>query len=170
MNKKSFIIILLTIISSFGLMFGVFNTSMKSYADETTEIDLFTEKLNNFNRRYPFEGEEYQIESNNLINIQNEIMVDISSVEEKMVNEENNINTAENKSGRKGLFLRFDTDISPQIKVCENLISIFEGSLPVYFFYADSKKYILKTKCDCNDVMLNELKKILGNGNVIFNH
>ncbi|MBR5112668.1 MAG: DNA polymerase III subunit alpha [Clostridia bacterium] len=74
-----------------------------------------------------------------------------------------------NKSVKKGLFLRFDTSESPQIKICKNLLSIFEGTEPAYFYYADSKKYINAGKCDCNEVMLRELKKILGSDNVIFN-
>ena len=73
------------------------------------------------------------------------------------------------KAGKKGLFLRFDTSDSPQIKICKNLLSIFEGSEPVYFYYSDTKKYVNTGKCDCNDVLLKELQKILGKDNAIFN-
>lgn len=73
------------------------------------------------------------------------------------------------KAIKKGLFLRFDTSDSPQIKICKNLLSIFEGNYSVYFYYSDTKKYAYICKCDCNEVMLGELKRILGADNVIFN-
>ena len=70
---------------------------------------------------------------------------------------------------KKGLFLRFDSDNSPQIGICKNLISIFDGACPVYFYYCSSKKYYKIANADVNDVFLRELKKILGDDNVIFN-
>ena len=69
----------------------------------------------------------------------------------------------------KGLFLRFDAGVSPQVNICDNLISIFDGKEPVYYYYASDKKYIKKNLCDVNDVLIKELIKILGKDNVIFN-
>ncbi len=66
------------------------------------------------------------------------------------------------------LFLRFPSASSHQINVCRNLLSIFEGKVPVYFYYEDSKKYAGAVRVSVNEVLLRELKKILGDGNVVF--
>lgn len=81
---------------------------------------------------------------------------------------------AENQEKKKasGLFLRFDTESSPQIKYCERLLSIFDGSVPLYYYFNDTKEYKrnpIGTGIDVNDVLLRELKKILGESNVIYN-
>ena len=79
---------------------------------------------------------------------------------------QNNTQT-ETALGHKRLFLRFTDSSSPQIKVCSNLISIFEGKIPVYYYYEDTRKYVKTASCDCNEVLMRELKKILGNDNTI---
>ena len=76
-------------------------------------------------------------------------------------------NTSENSA--KGLFIRFDNEKSPQIPVCDNLISIFEGSIPVYYFYKSSGKYTKKCMSDADRHLIAELSRILGKDNVIFN-
>ena len=65
------------------------------------------------------------------------------------------------------LYLRFTDDKSPQIKICNNLISIFEGRTPVFYYYEKGGKYVKTTFCDANDILLRELVKILGKDNVI---
>ena len=75
----------------------------------------------------------------------------------------------ENKSKAKGLFVRFDNAGSPQVKVCRNLISIFDGTTDVFFYYCDTKKYEKVFLADVNDALLKELRKILGNGNIVYN-
>ncbi|MBR3620179.1 MAG: DNA polymerase III subunit alpha, partial [Clostridia bacterium] len=94
---------------------------------------------------------------------------DYSSIPEKPEKIAPSESARNNKSGKKGLFLRFDTADSPQVKICKNLLSIFEGTEPVFFYFADSKKYLSAGRSDCNEVMIKELRKILGNDNVIFN-
>ncbi len=76
------------------------------------------------------------------------------------------------KKRRSGLFLKFDTESSPQIKECEKLICIFDGRTPLYYFFADKNKYKqfgTSFGVDVNPVLLRELRKILGESNVIFN-
>lgn len=80
--------------------------------------------------------------------------------------------TQEKKKAARGLFLRFDTASSPQIEYCRKLLSIFDGAVPLYYYFADTKEYKrnpIGQNIDVNDVLLRELRKILGESNVIFN-
>ncbi|MDE6659042.1 MAG: DNA polymerase III subunit alpha, partial [Eubacterium sp.] len=76
------------------------------------------------------------------------------------------------KSNKKrGLFLRFDSKNDKNIEKAKNLISIFDGSYPLYFYYLDEKKYELQERTlfvDVNKTLLQELERILGNDNVAF--
>mgnify|MGYP003301905730 CR=1 FL=1 len=78
-------------------------------------------------------------------------------------------------SGKKkanGLFLRFDSASSPQIECCKKLLMIFDGMTPLYYYFADKKEYNrnpLGQNIDVNPVLLRELRKILGESNVIYN-
>ena len=72
----------------------------------------------------------------------------------------------------KGLFLRFDTSSSPQIVLCTRLLAIFDGTIPLYYYFTDKKEYRrnpIGQAIDVNPVLLRELRKILGESNVIFN-
>ena len=69
----------------------------------------------------------------------------------------------------KGLFLRFDSDKSPQIEICKNLLSIFDGNCLTLFYYSNTKQYLKVGYTSVNNVLLSELRKILGNNNVIYN-
>ncbi len=71
------------------------------------------------------------------------------------------------KTGNCRLYLRFTDSASPQIKVCSNLISIFDGKTPVYYFYENTREYVKMFSCDANEVLLRELKKILGSDNAV---
>lgn len=80
--------------------------------------------------------------------------------------------TREKKKAARGLFLRFDTASSPQIEYCRKLLNIFDGAVPLYYYFADTKEYKrnpIGQNIDVNDVLLRELRKILGESNVIFN-
>ncbi len=80
--------------------------------------------------------------------------------------------TQEKKKAARGLFLRFDTASSPQIEYCRKLLYIFDGAVPLYYYFADTKEYKrnpIGQNIDVNDVLLRELRKILGESNVIFN-
>lgn len=76
-----------------------------------------------------------------------------------------------NKNKKRGLFLRFDSKQDHNIEKAKNVVSIFDGSYPLYFYYLDEKKYELQNRqffVDVNKTMLLELKRILGNDNVVF--
>ena len=52
----------------------------------------------------------------------------------------------------------------------KNLLSIFEGRTPVYFYYEDTKKYDflgMDYLTSINQPMTNELKHIFGDDNVV---
>lgn len=72
----------------------------------------------------------------------------------------------------RGLFLRFDNAKSPQIEYCRRLLAIFDGNVPLFYYFSDSKEYKknpLNIGIDVNPVLLRELRKILGDQNVICN-
>ena len=76
------------------------------------------------------------------------------------------------KKKAKGLFLRFDTSDSPQIECCRKLLAIFDGNTPLYYYFSDTKEYKrnpITHGIDVNIILLRELRKILGDSNVIFN-
>lgn len=69
---------------------------------------------------------------------------------------------------RTGLMLLVDTLNSPQDTKVKNLLSIFEGDIPVYLYYNDSKqKYVSARGVDVNTPLLNELKRLLGEKGVL---
>lgn len=71
------------------------------------------------------------------------------------------------KNQRKGLFLRVSSKVSPEIRKIRLLLEIFDGGYPVYVFYEDTKKYEPLAFCSINEPMMNEMKNILGDSNVV---
>ncbi len=70
---------------------------------------------------------------------------------------------------KKGIFLRFDSEEDNRILKAEQYMAIFEGSIPVYYYFNDSKRYVLQSKnkfVSDNEPLINELKKLLGEENV----
>lgn len=67
-----------------------------------------------------------------------------------------------------GLLLLVDTLNSTQDRKVKNLLSIFEGNVPVYLYYNDTKKkYVSARGVDVNIPLLNELKQLLGEKGVM---
>ena len=67
-----------------------------------------------------------------------------------------------------GLMLLVDTLNSPQDQKVKNLLSVFEGNIPVYLYYNDTrKKYVSARGVDVNPPLLNELKQLLGEKGVM---
>ena len=67
-----------------------------------------------------------------------------------------------------GLMLLVDTVDSEQDRKVKNLLSIFEGNIPVYLYYNDTrKKYVSARGVDVNTPMLDELKRLLGERGVM---
>lgn len=82
-----------------------------------------------------------------------------------------NTSPTNQKHKRKGMFLKFSSaDDNEVIKKAKIITSIFDGDLPLYFYYEDTKSYELQARecfVDANETMLSELKRILGNKNVV---
>ena len=73
------------------------------------------------------------------------------------------------QSKHRGLFLKFTDANDERIKKAKVITSIFEGELPLYFYFEDEKKYHLQNRSefvDVNETMLCELRRILGDENV----
>lgn len=69
---------------------------------------------------------------------------------------------------RQGLLLLIDTLGSAQDKKVRNLLSIFEGNIPVYLYYNDTHaKYVSARGVDVNMPMLSELRLLLGEKGVL---
>jgi len=68
------------------------------------------------------------------------------------------------------LYLKFPSKNSKECCYAKKLICVFEGTSPVSFYYDDVKQYEhLPHECNVflNDVMINELKRVLGDGAVV---
>lgn len=65
------------------------------------------------------------------------------------------------------LFIRFDSINSPQVKICDNLISIFEGNVKVYYYFKSTQEYKFFCSCDANSALIDELINLLGKENVV---
>lgn len=79
----------------------------------------------------------------------------------------------EQKQSKKtvGLFLRFPSEDCPEVGLVQRVLDFFDGGNTVYFYYCDTKKYIRQPyshSVDVNAPMLKELRRILGEGNVIY--
>lgn len=79
-------------------------------------------------------------------------------------------NSKNKNDQRHGLYIKLKSKDSSDYKKVENLLSIFDGKEPVYFFFSDDKKLVLAPKnlwVDLNDVMVTELKNQIGDENVV---
>ena len=74
-------------------------------------------------------------------------------------------------SAKQGLYIKFENNNPKIFERAKLLISIFDGNMPVYFYFSDLNKLVIAPRSlwvDINDVLVNELKNIIGNENVIF--
>lgn len=67
------------------------------------------------------------------------------------------------------LFLRVSSTDSKEAKKAINLIGIFDGSIPVIFYETEKAKYVQRAdlKIDATPFVISELKKLLGDTNVV---
>lgn len=84
---------------------------------------------------------------------------------------ENTSLTAEKTSkGRSGIFLRVKQGNESSVDSIKNLLSIFDGNMPVYVYYESTKQYDFLGReytVNVNDPLVKELKFILGDENVV---
>lgn len=75
------------------------------------------------------------------------------------------------KKRRTALYLRFNSKNDEKIALAKRVTAIFDGTIPLYFYYIDSGEYELQPRnefVEVNQTELNELKRILGDENVVF--
>ena len=75
------------------------------------------------------------------------------------------------KAKRPGLYLKVPGKESPLYEKAKKYLLIFDGPTPLYVYFEDTKKLMLAPtamRVDVNDVLLRELRKVLGNANVAF--
>jgi DNA polymerase-3 subunit alpha len=75
------------------------------------------------------------------------------------------------KKKRTGLFLRFDSREDSRIASSRLVTDIFEGSVPLYYYYNDTGEYELQPRdksVEVNPTELGELERILGKENVAY--
>lgn len=92
------------------------------------------------------------------------------SVENAPVKQQASTSEASAKAKRKGVFLRLSSADEQLLSSLKNLISIFEGRMPVYLYYTDTQKYEFLGNdylVSINKPLENELKSILGDENVV---
>ena len=78
--------------------------------------------------------------------------------------------TNSDKKKRRGLFIKVENEDEAKMKKCTTLLSIFEGDMPVYIFSAAENSYRFLGReflTSPNRPMLNELKLIFGENNVV---
>lgn len=80
------------------------------------------------------------------------------------------------KSGKHGLFLRIESeDNKEEIRLARSALGraragVVAKSVPVYFYFSDTQKYMVSGELSeviPNEAMISELKKILGENNVV---
>ena len=73
---------------------------------------------------------------------------------------------------RRGLFLRMPSQQCPQRTEGEKFLRIFEGNVPLYYYYMDEARYETLpagSYVDVNEPLLRELRRIFGADNVAYN-
>ncbi len=73
------------------------------------------------------------------------------------------------KSKRPGLYLKVPNREDLLCRKALQYTELFEGTLPLYLFYTDTGKLVAAPpalRVDVNPVLLRELKRLLGDGNV----
>jgi len=73
-------------------------------------------------------------------------------------------------SAKRGLYLKFPDEESRLVEPASNFLFVFEGSFPVYFYYQKEKRYVRTPGSywvDVNDILLRELRRLMGEENVV---
>ena len=85
-------------------------------------------------------------------------------------------NQAKNENHKRkkvALYLRFKNENDEKIALAKRVTDIFDGNIPLYFYYTDDKRYVLQPRecfVEVNNTEIGELKRILGDENVVFVH
>ncbi len=78
--------------------------------------------------------------------------------------------TQQEKKKKSGIFIKIPEADAVKIEKLKNLVSIFEGKIPVYLYYENTKKYDflgIEYFTSINKPLINEIKHIFGEDNVV---
>ena len=81
-----------------------------------------------------------------------------------------NTENTQDKKKKCGVFIKITTENPEKTEKLKNLLSIFEGRIPVYLYYEDTKKYDflgMEYLTSINEPLTKELKHIFGDENVV---
>ena len=73
-------------------------------------------------------------------------------------------------SAHRGLYIRVPGLHTPEYEKAENLASIFDGDFPLFVYFQDTRKYARAPRrlwVSVNDVLLGQLREVLGGQNVV---
>ncbi len=72
------------------------------------------------------------------------------------------------KQENKGIYFRLKNKECEEYRKLQNILDVFEGTVPVYYYFTDDNKVVRHQGrlCDVNDSMLREIRRILGENNV----
>jgi DNA polymerase-3 subunit alpha len=76
------------------------------------------------------------------------------------------VSAVQGKPLRGTLYLRLDSETDPRYRKVKAILNMFPGENGAVLFFADTK-IRRGTRCELRDNMLQELKNLLGNGNVV---
>lgn len=82
----------------------------------------------------------------------------------------NSEGTQQARQGVQRMYLKLPSKNSEQCDYARKLMAVFDGTSPVSFYYQDTKTYEhlpMKYNVYLNDVMINELKRVLGDTAVV---
>ncbi|MDR1629106.1 MAG: DNA polymerase III subunit alpha [Oscillospiraceae bacterium] len=76
---------------------------------------------------------------------------------------------ANGKKKKVGLFIRAASSDCSSLLAAESHLKIFPGSIPVYYYYVDTKRYNMQTglRIEVNDALLKSLRQSFGEKNVV---
>lgn len=78
---------------------------------------------------------------------------------------------SKSRKRKSALYLRFKDENDPNIPLAKRVTEIFDGEIPLYFYFRSTGEYKLQPKeafVEVNETELAELKRILGDENVVF--
>lgn len=78
-------------------------------------------------------------------------------------------NVKVNQTKKIGLFIRVESEASPEYKKCLDYIqtNANNGEIPLYFYFSTSKKYFPYKKISADKSIIDGLKEIVGNSHVV---
>lgn len=140
----------------------------------SVEIILFPKTLQNYSQ-FIYDGSIISVGGSLSIEEQKDAKILAETIAPPPADDNGDGDDRRQESGKKhrraGLFLRFKSRNDENIKLAKRVTTIFDGNIPLYFYYIDSGKYELMPReeaVEVNETELKELRRILGDENVVY--